>query len=428
MIACPGSGAEGDGASVRDLILESLAAAPFKLKRRHLRQRLAATGGDGAVVKGGIAARHQSTKAADFLWSAIHPQINLNFSYWDLFHRLGIADLRAVRAGTLSKEVIDIHKIMNALFGIGKGKIILRTVASEFGCRGGTPSTNPVTREGVYAASNAEDLVKYYKLYHTSLKVRVELARHGSGTRSQGSLTEIGRRFTAVDFVSFLVTFHDVNQTIVQPLNLIGQRVGEEGPETERAMQRTVHKLRSFENLLQVVRTFLWISVLILPHLDIPTVGRMWRALRYRPDLRRLPTLMAALPDLLFRCEFQGCALLETFHHRGGIDDSAYRLLSARCQCATNRTKRCACAFQPCERARCGRRRRFPVTIRCNGQSREVLAPHWVAFGPVVAREHSGRLTSPTFSWLEKLPGFQDRCSETHKLSQQWEPLEQTKN
>ena len=59
-------------------VMESLQAHPLRLSRRRLAAGLVGTGGDGQVVKGGPAARHKSTKAADLFWKHVHPNVPLD--------------------------------------------------------------------------------------------------------------------------------------------------------------------------------------------------------------------------------------------------------------------------------------------------------------------------------------------------------------
>jgi hypothetical protein len=162
LAACPSAGVRGDGAHIRDLIKESLRESPLRIGGQRLSTGLAATGGDGAVAAGGLAARHSSTRAADLLWQDAHPGVPLQQTYWDMFHRIGVADVRALRKSAMAQEVVDIHQAMSALFGVGRGRVLLRSIAAELDMRGGVPGSSPVTREGVNAEKNAVDLVRFF--------------------------------------------------------------------------------------------------------------------------------------------------------------------------------------------------------------------------------------------------------------------------
>ena len=334
MLACPSAGLRQDGSSVCALVLEALAQAPLRIGRRRLREGLAGTGGDGAVVSGGPGARHMSSRAADLIWQSAHPTGPLLTS-WDLFHRAGVADLRAVHRQGLAREVIDIHKAMGALFGVGRGRVLLRAVAFELADAISVPSRAPVTREGVHAERNAAELVKNYRVYHTAMKAKMELAREGSGARSLTSLVDIGRRLSAVDFVVFLTIFRDGNTSCVRPLNTMAQRAGEEGPETERRTAKCVAQLEGLAGALALCQKWLWLSMLLLPYISGDGVARVWRALRYRQDLRLLPTFVRAIPEILVRYQFDGCLLQEFFHYKEGWDSAKYELLAAHCTCDT---------------------------------------------------------------------------------------------
>ena len=52
---------------------------------------------------------------------------------------------------------------------LSPGRILLRSIAAVDGHGGGVPGSTPVTREGVHAVLNAEDLVRHYALYHKGL-------------------------------------------------------------------------------------------------------------------------------------------------------------------------------------------------------------------------------------------------------------------
>lgn len=52
---------------------------------------------------------------------------------WDLFHRLDIAVRRALAVLAAAVELFDICKVMNALFGVGDGRAVLRATAALAG-------------------------------------------------------------------------------------------------------------------------------------------------------------------------------------------------------------------------------------------------------------------------------------------------------
>lgn len=71
----------------------------------------------GAVVRGGEAARHSSTKAANLLWQKLHPDAELQAVDWDLFHRVDIVGHRAGQATPMVMEVNEVSRSVSALFG-----------------------------------------------------------------------------------------------------------------------------------------------------------------------------------------------------------------------------------------------------------------------------------------------------------------------
>ena len=124
LLAAPSMGFSHKGPVVRDLLLQTLHAHPFAYDMDTLRARVAVIGGDGAVVRGGEAARHQSSGAANLAWNALHPDSELQAVDWDLFHRVDIAGLRAAKAIPLAVEVHDVSRIMGSLFGFPHHQVV----------------------------------------------------------------------------------------------------------------------------------------------------------------------------------------------------------------------------------------------------------------------------------------------------------------
>ena len=240
---------------------------------------------------------------------------------------------------------------------------------------------------------NSDELVKHYPLYHTALRVKLESAKEGSGTRSQASIIDIGRRLSAIDFVVMLLACRDITKGITNPLNMQAQ-AREEGPELERKMKQCVARLQTVPTALHDVRKWLWITVLLWTHVQPSVIRSLWRALSYKAAWRPLQGLVAAIPDLLLHCSFQGCRLHEQHHHAAGIDSSAHQLLAARCQCDT----------QTVRRNHAGRRER--IQFRYRGRLVRVLAPQYVSRGEHVPAAHTHRLKAGDFSWLERLPAI----------------------
>ena len=71
LVTTPSENLQKAGESQVELVLKALAGHPAQLTQAALRRRLSIVGGDGAVTAGGPEARHQSTGAAEKLWSRV---------------------------------------------------------------------------------------------------------------------------------------------------------------------------------------------------------------------------------------------------------------------------------------------------------------------------------------------------------------------
>ena len=109
----------------------------------------------------------------------------------------------------MAMEIFDVYKGMNAMFGVGAGRVILRSVAEMLALQSHKPPQSCHTRQGTNAFRNAQDLLRHYKLYHGGIKVRMEqthpdlkICKH-TGSQPLGALAQLGSRAINVDFVSF---------------------------------------------------------------------------------------------------------------------------------------------------------------------------------------------------------------------------------
>lgn len=156
------------GPTVADEVLVALAAPPISLSRAALRKRMSLVGGDGAVVRGGPDRRLPGTQAADILWFEIHPRRPSDdeplaalaevanpaavrgrerhtlpgqawtadpsrlhaATEWDKFHREDLALTRAIARSGRAQEVYEVCALMDMLFGLGDGRLLLRNAAA----------------------------------------------------------------------------------------------------------------------------------------------------------------------------------------------------------------------------------------------------------------------------------------------------------
>ncbi len=151
LFGSPGSGRSHAGPATAGLIVESLSKHPAHITADVCAKRLCSIGGDGAVVRGGSSARHKSTNAAGLVWNRYRPGEE-QFCEWDPFHREDISRKRSYRACKLVTEMFDIAAAMSQLFGIGAGRVILRSASASSHKVPASSGTRPtVSLEGALA-------------------------------------------------------------------------------------------------------------------------------------------------------------------------------------------------------------------------------------------------------------------------------------
>ena len=126
---CPSTGGSHQGQRQADLVLQALESHPASITKGVLQARLACTGGDGAVVRGGPEARHSSSAAAHLLWRKIRDDQEEGLTLWGHFHRSD----RALHFASTKwvEEVLDMGRELNRLFGVNAGKVGL----CQYSCR-----------------------------------------------------------------------------------------------------------------------------------------------------------------------------------------------------------------------------------------------------------------------------------------------------
>ena len=139
------------GEATANAVLNAFVAEPFGLSCSDLEQRVCLVGGDGAIVRGGPGRPKPGTQAAEILWAKVHrctedlgeglrgaewvddAQRLHRCTEWDKFHREDLANNRAVAETPMAWEVYDVCRLMDTLFNLGDGSLILRRAAQEVG-------------------------------------------------------------------------------------------------------------------------------------------------------------------------------------------------------------------------------------------------------------------------------------------------------
>lgn len=202
-----------------------------------------------------------------------------------------------------------------------------------------------------------------FKSYHASLVARLEMARQKMSAQTVGNLVDIGRRLTSVDFVVFLLGYHDVQSLKLAPLAAASESLSHEAVVVARRVQTTIESLTCDRDSVWRIQGWATVTVLLLGFCAPRDLASLWCALRYTRHGRAFPTLCRHLPLILLRVAFMGCQLTWQVDPRE-IDASKVKLVAPHCQCSSRRFA------APRERA--------PVYMQ--RASRIVSMPQWVAF------------------------------------------------
>lgn len=196
LIGAPSVGLFHSGASQAEKIKAALADHPSKLDEDVCQRRLVAVGGDGAVQAGGPAAKHKSTQAGLLVWKSFKDDDDKAFLEWDAFHRENITRKWAFRSVGLWVELYDLAAAMSQLFGIGQGRIVLRSTAAHIEAKALSVPSISGTRPTVSDHGAPGNLYANFRAYASSMHSRMDLARDGFGSQSLDKLVSIGRRLT----------------------------------------------------------------------------------------------------------------------------------------------------------------------------------------------------------------------------------------
>ena len=381
LLAAPSAGQMHTGSEQAAVILQSLADHPAHLTQDELRARLGLVGCDGAACAGGEDAIHSSTRAAEKIWEAAHPGDDpfapplASATEWDLFHRLDIAMARAIGDTPAAVQIFDVARVMGSLFGVGDGRVILRSAADAIGEQRLRVPDQGGTRKIVALGNTVEHLLKTHRTLHAALHARMgQMKDGGRGKQSMSKLIDVGRQVSALDFVTFTVGVGDILRTCITPLALGAQTVAGSHQEMVAATRETLQKLSNAKAALERLSFWCFASVLLSTRLTRVDLQALWRALAFSTVGRLVPRLALSLRQLMFAQEFGGCTLTVVAPVLASGGSHGWHTLSPCCQCPSMLT-----------RPGTGPRRAI-ATLKFTGPKwvgdegcREIKVPEWVA-------------------------------------------------
>ena len=428
------------GADMVCTVLDALAEPPVSLSESELRKRMSAIGGDGAVVRGGPDRGNPGTQAADLLWFRLHPWVappvaDDDFlvdlarprpvggrppggaggagrpsgerdrwvhdactlhavTEWDKFHRQDIAMTRAIVKCPLAEEMYATCALMDHMFGLGDGRLLLKAAAVATGVDPRSGRLPGMTRKAVQLCSEPGHLLHNFRAYAAGMHLREAWRKEGHDA-SASKLIDAGRRLTAVTLVSFTLLFRDLLANAVAPWALVVQKSSVEPWVLQR--QRLEHEagLVVRWEVLQWLRHVLRIVVLLRQWVPTNTLRNLIAAFMFakpRNLFRELdgraasiafgrcfPSWLSALPELILRSPpiFAGTELICTAEPW----QADVKVLGPHCQC--NFLRR--------------RGTRHEAMMMIHGRRRRVRVPRWADGSALRAHHASGALEAERF-------------------------------
>ena len=109
----------------------------------------------------------------------MHPEVDCSLlkaavaTDWELFHRIDIAVSKAIEVTPEAMSIFDISRVMGSLFGVGDGRVILRSTADAIGERRYRVTDQDGTRKIVALANTVEHVLKMHRALHASMHARI---------------------------------------------------------------------------------------------------------------------------------------------------------------------------------------------------------------------------------------------------------------
>ena len=383
LLAAPSVGQKHAGVEQAELILQSLADHPAHLTPEKLAARLGLVGSDGAACAGGEHSIHTGTEVSEKVWSRVHPGADhsslraATATEWDLFHRLDRAVAKAIESTPAAVAIFDVSRVMGSLFGVGDGRVILRSVADAIGERRYRVPDQGGTRKIVALANTVEHLLKMHRTLHAAMHARIGQTRAGRSSQTITKLVDVGHQISALDFVTFSIGVGDVLRTCITPLAMQAQQVEGSAREMNLACRSALEKLTKAHKCSEQLQFWCFAATLLCTRLSRKDIKALWIAVALPGPARLFPRLALSLRQLLFAREFGGTPLsvaLPADHDSTGL---SYHTVSPCCQCACMRVREAP--------------RVVKVTVRksrsIDSPQWEIKVPEWVAYSVYPKKE-----------------------------------------
>ena len=136
---------------------------------------------------------------------------------WDKFHREDVALSRCLVKCGLLEELFAVCAMMDHMFSLGDGKLLLRAASDAIGSRVQSARLPGLTRKAVSLQAEPGNFLANLRSYIAALHVRREWRREGHATYSQEAIIDAGRRVSSENLVAFAILFRSVVKHIIAP-------------------------------------------------------------------------------------------------------------------------------------------------------------------------------------------------------------------
>lgn len=217
-----------------------------------------------------------------------------------------IAGWRAIKAVPIADKLFDIARQLDNLFGQSDGVLAFRAVTAELQEKSTSIVAPGGTRKIGYLSSTPGSLTSNFKVIVAGIHARLEWAKQGHGSQTQGSLVELGRLISDPALVTFALCFDDIMRRGVRPFVLSVQK-GLEPDILLKCQQRLLTYFKWATSSICKLRTILTVLVLCRQHIgSVADIGFFLGLFAGTSVARCFPALFEHISDLIGTpCLFQ---------------------------------------------------------------------------------------------------------------------------
>ena len=198
---------------------------------------------------------------------------------WDKFHREDLALRRAIESNALAADLFDVCSRMDAMFGFGDGRLLLRAAARGAGVSLKDTRMPGVTRKAVGLSEEPGGFLRNFKAYAYGLHVREGWRKEGHTGATAEKLFQDSTQLLRLEIVSFALLLRDIMGKIVAPWALLVQSNSVEPWLTRSKLAEKKHKCQQALDVLHGLRQLVRVLVLLRQWVPLFTLRHLQRAL-----------------------------------------------------------------------------------------------------------------------------------------------------